>query len=102
VQLDAPRHFIIHTPQSFRLTFEAAGFRASHIIFDSGPFQFYASESYERDIPLTQVRSQIAQLGSAAMRQMKMRSSELNRQQLGDQAAFFLKANSAPPVIPYP
>jgi SAM-dependent methyltransferase len=102
VQLDAPRHFIIHTPQSFRLTFEAAGFRASHITFDSGPFQFYASESYGRDIPLTQVRSQIAQLSNAEMRQMKMRSSELNRQQLGDQAAFFLKANSAPPVIPYP
>jgi SAM-dependent methyltransferase len=92
-QLDAPRHFIIHTPQSFRLTFEAAGFRASHITFDSGPFQFYASELYERDIPLTQVRSHVAQLGSAALRQMKTRSSELNRQQLGDQAAFFLKTD---------
>jgi len=87
VQLDAPRHFIIHTPQSFRLTFEGAGLRASHITFDSGPFQFYASEFYERDIPLTQLRSKVAQLGSAAMRQMKTRSSELNRQQLGDQAA---------------
>jgi SAM-dependent methyltransferase len=95
VQLDAPRHFIIHTQQSFRLTFEAAGFRASHITFDSGPFQFYASELYERDIPLTQVRSHIAQLGSAALRQMKTRSCELNRQQLGDQAAFFLKTDGA-------
>jgi len=97
VQLDAPRHFIIHTPQSFRLTFEAAGFRASDIMFDSAPFQFYASELYERDIPLTQVRPQLARLSSAAMRQMRTRSSELNRQQLGDQAAFFLKADNARP-----
>jgi SAM-dependent methyltransferase len=91
VQLDAPRHFIIHTPQSFRLAFEAAGFRASHLTFDSGPFQFYASELYERDIPLTHERSEVARLGGAAMRRMRTRSSELNRQQLGDQAAFYLK-----------
>ena len=91
VQLDAPRHFIIHTPQSFRLAFEAAGFQTSHIMFDSGPFQFYASELYERDIPLTQELPEKARLGSAALRRLRMRSSELNRQQLGDQAAFFLK-----------
>jgi SAM-dependent methyltransferase len=91
VQLDAPRHFIIHSPQSFRLAFEAAGFRASRLTFDSEPFQFYASEMYERDIPLTQESSEIERLGSSAMRRMRKRSSGLNRQQLGDQASFFLK-----------
>jgi len=73
------------------MAFEAAGFQASHTTFDSGPFQFYASELYERDIPLTHERTEIARLGSATMQQMRKRSSELNRQQLGDQAAFYLK-----------
>jgi SAM-dependent methyltransferase len=91
VQLDAPRHFIIHSLQSFRMTCEAAGFCTPHLVFDSEPFQFYASEMYERDIPLTQERSEIARIGSSAIRRMKKRSSELNRQQLGDQACFYLK-----------
>ena len=90
-QLDAPRHLIIHTPKSFKLAFEAAGFHASRIEFDSGPFQFYASELYQRDTPLAEAGAQVAGLGSAALRQMRVRSSELNRQQLGDQAAFFLQ-----------
>ena len=93
VQLDAPRHFIIHTPQSFRLASQAAGFLDSHVTFDSAPFQFYASEMYERDIPLTQARAEVARLGSAAVRKMRTRSSELNREQLGDQAAFYLRAS---------
>jgi SAM-dependent methyltransferase len=91
VQLDAPRHFIIHSPKSFRMAFVAAGFLASHIEFDSGPFQFYASELYAKDRPLLKAGVEIERPGSAAMREMRIRSSELNRRQLGDQAAFFLQ-----------
>ena len=91
VQLDPPRHLIIHTPQSFRLAAGAAGFGISQTTFDSNPFQFYGSELYERNIPLIQEHADGAELGRAAMRALEVRSAELNRQQLGDQASFYLK-----------
>jgi SAM-dependent methyltransferase len=91
VQLDAPRHLIIHTPQSFRRVSEAAGFQITQITFDSKAFQFYGSELYRRDIPLNEENSKAAQLEKASMRRLDMRAAELNRQQLGDQASFYLK-----------
>ena len=90
VQLDPPRHLIIHTLQSFRLAAEAAGFRIARIIFNSGPFQFYGSEMYQRNTPLTEERAEIERLGKVKMRALKARSIELNQQQLGDQAFFHL------------
>jgi SAM-dependent methyltransferase len=91
VQLDPPRHLIIHTLSSFKMAAELAGFRISQITFDSGPFQFYGSELYERNIPLIREDSDKDYPDKSAMKQFKARSSELNRQQLGDQACFYLK-----------
>jgi SAM-dependent methyltransferase len=94
VQLDAPRHFVVHTPRSFELTAEAAGFRVERIVFDSDEFQFYGSELYRRDIPL---RSNEAH-GAFSRREIAMfraRAAELNRKQLGDQAAFSLTTDSS-------
>jgi len=91
VQLDAPRHLVIHTLRSFRIAAEAAGFRIDRTIFDSGPFQFYASEMYRRNIPLTEESSELARLKGAQLQSLKKRAAGLNAQGLGDQASFHLK-----------
>jgi SAM-dependent methyltransferase len=91
VQLDAPRHLVIHTLRSFRMAAEAAGFQIHRTIFDSGPFQFYASEMYQRDVPLKEESAEIARLGRSSMRSLKSRAKELNQQQLGDQVSFHLR-----------
>lgn len=92
VQLDAPRHLIIHTPKSFRQAAEAAGFTVLQTSFDSNAFQFYGSEMYEQNIPLSQENSEIKRRGRRLMRSLNARAAELNRQQLGDSACFLLKS----------
>jgi SAM-dependent methyltransferase len=91
VQLDPPRHLIIHTPLSFRAAAGAAGFRISRTIYDSGAYQFYGSEMYQRSIPMTQEAAEIVRLGKSGMRSLTAQAAELNRQQLGDQASFHLE-----------
>lgn len=90
VQLDAPRHLVIHSPKSFRRAAVLAGFEEPRIIFDSTVFQFYGSELYKRDIPLSQKDPEWAQLSPETLRRDAERATELNRLQQGDQAAFFL------------
>ena len=52
VQLDAPRHFFLHTMRSLRLLAEKSGLRIEDSVFDSTEFQFWGSEQYNKDIPL--------------------------------------------------
>ena len=92
VQLDAPRHLVIHTPKSFLLTAESAGFQTTRVIYDSNEFQFYASELYQRDIPLHQFDAR-KQLSRSEKRSFRAHADRLNREQIGDQAAFFLSDN---------
>lgn len=91
VGLDAPRHLVIHTPKSFCRLAEAAGFRVCKITFDSTALQFYGSELYRRDIPLKHNDSEAPWLNKDSLRRFAKRSRTLNRQHLGDQAAFYLK-----------
>ena len=91
VQLDAPRHLVIHTPKSFRLTAESAGFQIVQTIFDSDGFLFRGSELYRRDFSLLDVRSR-GQFSPKSLRGFRAQADKLNMKQNGDQAAFFLKA----------
>jgi len=91
MQLDAPRHLMIPSPQGFRKASEAAGFRIERTIYDGRGITFVTSEMYQRNIPLTEAESEVARLGRAAMRKLNTRAADLNRQGLGDQAAFYLK-----------
>jgi SAM-dependent methyltransferase len=52
VQLDAPRHLYLHTPESLRIVAEKAGFTVRDIFYDSFELQFWGSEQYAVDIPL--------------------------------------------------
>jgi SAM-dependent methyltransferase len=97
VQLDAPRHLFIHTPRSVSILAEQAGMVLSRVFFDSGPFQFWGSEQYRRDIPLRDPRSHWADQSSGLFsdREIKAfhrRAQRLNREGAGDSAGFVLRA----------
>src|SRR5690606_30281969 len=52
VQLDAPRHLFLHTPQSMRLLAAQAGFAVEEVTYGSIDSQFWGSEQNLRGIPL--------------------------------------------------
>lgn len=47
-EIDAPRHFFLHTEFSLNLLANQAGFRISHIDYEAEPFSYAASELYRR------------------------------------------------------
>lgn len=88
VQLDAPRHFFIHSVKSMEMLCEAAGLRIEEIVYDSSSLQFTGSEKYLRGIPLSSTteifsRRQIKKYDREAKR--------LNKEKDGDAACFYLK-----------
>lgn len=52
VQLDAPRHVVLHSEKSLRIAAQRAGLDVESITRDSTGFQFWGSELYRRDVPL--------------------------------------------------
>lgn len=95
VQIDAPRHFFIHTLKSFELLAEKSGLVIKDVIFDSTEFQFWGSEQYKRDIPLTaensySVNPKKSIFTEKQIREFKKMANELNKNKQGDQACFYL------------
>lgn len=95
VQLDAPRHFFIHTLMSMNILAQKTGFRVHQVVFDSGSFQFTGSEMYKRDIPLYDPISQkpnaVEQYFSKEeIDDFEKQAEKLNENGTGDQAMFYL------------
>jgi SAM-dependent methyltransferase len=95
VQLDAPRHFYLHSVKSLERLASNVGMRLDRTVFDSDRFQFWGSEQYERGIPLRDPRS-LAECKVAdsiftreQMGEFRKRAAELNANGQGDQAALF-------------
>jgi SAM-dependent methyltransferase len=95
VQLDAPRHFVLHTVKSMSILAEKAGFKIGKTIFNSTAFQFLGSELYKKDIPLTLPdthewypfeRSFTKEEISA----LEDKARSFNENQIGDAASFYL------------
>jgi SAM-dependent methyltransferase len=90
-QLDAPRHYLIHTPASFEIAARAGGFQIAKVLYDSGPGQFIFSEFVRRGIPIFEGKAN--ELFSAETLANFTRQTELlNFCEMGDQASFFLTA----------
>jgi hypothetical protein len=51
-EIDAPRHFVLHSELSLKLTAEAAGLSLKCIQYESVPFSYAASELYRRGLSL--------------------------------------------------
>lgn len=95
VQLDAPRHFYLHTVQSLGHLAEKTGFEIIMVKFDSSEFQFWGSEQYLNDIPLYSEKSYLNNKRNSIITQKlikkyHMESIKLNEMNDGDQACFFL------------
>jgi len=66
---------------------EQSAFRIDQVVFDSTEFQFFASDSYQRDIPLNEI------LKPTRVQRTRMRkiAKMLNLAQQGDRAQFYLR-----------
>lgn len=98
VQIDAPRHFFLHSLKSLEILARGTNLRIEKIIYDSTDFQFWGSEQYKKDIPLFSSRSygknrKNSIFSEAEIEGFKQRAATLNRENRGDQATFYLKKN---------
>ncbi|HEU5292951.1 MAG TPA: class I SAM-dependent methyltransferase [Cyclobacteriaceae bacterium] len=94
VQLDAPRHFYIHSVKSMNLLASMADLTLEDIVFDSWNLQFVGSEGYIKDIPLRS-KQKLSLTGKLKRKFYKLHydwwSVKLNKEKRGDQAAFFFR-----------
>ena len=96
VQIDAPRHFFIHTLDSFTTLAKQTGFSVADVVFDSTDFQFWGSEQYRKNIPLLAANSYAVDkrqtlFSRRQIAEFRQKAKELNAINQGDQAAFYLK-----------
>lgn len=96
VQLDAPRHFYLHTADSMRLLAGRVGLEVHEIVYNSSGFQFWGSEQIQRDIPLQSPTSYAVSpansiFTSEQIAAFNRRADEANARCAGDQASFYLR-----------
>lgn len=96
VQLDAPRHFFLHSIESIKILAEKANLSIEDILFESTALQFWGSEQYLRSIPLESERSYRVNpsnsiFSASEIKAFKQKAQQLNLEKRGDSAAFYLK-----------
>ncbi len=96
VQLDAPRHFFLHSIKSVHMLAEKTGFELEDVIYDSFAFQTWGSEQYKQDIALHEENSYAidpkkSPFSEEDIKSYTEHSKVLNKSKAGDQAAFYLK-----------
>ncbi|NDV47165.1 class I SAM-dependent methyltransferase [Paludibacter sp. 221] len=88
-QIDAPRHFFLHTTKSIAMLAEGANLTVEKVIFDSTPFQFIGSEKYLKDVSLKDKTS--VSFSKAELKSFAEMAKRLNRENDGDSACFYLR-----------
>jgi SAM-dependent methyltransferase len=91
VQFDAPRHVSLPSREGMRIAGASAGLQLERTIDDSSAFQFWASEQYQRDVPLSEPQIFTGMFTQADIKAFKRRAAELNTQSRGDQSAFIFR-----------
>jgi hypothetical protein len=96
VEIDAPRHFFLHTRRSFEILAGKAGLNIYRTDDLGDPFEFWGSEMYRRDLPLTEEgtkrrRDPNVVFTDAEINEFKRRSAEANRNHEGGRIAFYLR-----------
>jgi len=95
-QLDAPRHFFLHSRRSIAILAERTGFEVVKVRWDSNASQFWGSEQYLRDIPHHGEQSYKENRANSIfdakqIRDWERKAQDLNRRGEGDQACFYLR-----------
>ena len=92
-QLDAPRHFFLHSVQSISHLADQTGFKLEDVIYDSTHHQFTISERYKQGKTM-QERTYKTTLGKLFHLIKKinytLNAKRKNREKDGDQAIFYL------------
>lgn len=101
VQLDAPRHFYLHSVESVKILANKSNLELKEIVYDSSDFQFWGSEQYARDIPMLSARSYFKNPSNSIFSKEEIKAFEenakvLNMENRGDQAAFYLVKRTPP------
>jgi SAM-dependent methyltransferase len=96
VELDAPRHLYIHSKDSLRRLASAAGLDLVDIQYDTTAFEFYGSEQYLLDVPLTSPQSLWVNSASNLFtreRQLEFetKARQVNVEGTAGRAAFFFR-----------
>ncbi len=91
VQFDAPRHAFLPSRDGMRIAGSAAGMWFDRSVDDSSAFQFWGSEQYRRDIPLSNPQIFTGMFNKAQISAYARRTAALNAQSRGDQSAFIFR-----------
>jgi SAM-dependent methyltransferase len=96
VDMDPPRHLVVHSRKSIQLLAEMNGFRVEQVVYDSSAFQFYGSEQYLKGIPLFDPQSYVVNKSTPLftteqIKEWELEAEELNKKEEGDQACFYLR-----------
>jgi SAM-dependent methyltransferase len=96
VQLDAPRHFFLHSIESIKLLAEKTDLNLERIVYDSTYFQFCGSEQYIKNIPFLheqsyRINSSNSIFSKEDIKIFKKSTIKLNLENRGDQAIFYLR-----------
>ncbi len=104
-QLDAPRHFYLHSIDSLNLVAAKAGFEAVSVTFDSKGSQFWGSEQYKQGITHREPKSHAESpndsiFTSEQLHEYDRKSQAANQAGHGDSACFlFRKIQSQSQVV---
>lgn len=100
IQLDAPRHFFLHSFKSLERLGAASGLELVQANYDSTELQLTGSELYRRGVPLTELATSYTR---AERRRFRRRAEELNSQRRGDQiVCYFRHSRQATPIAARP
>lgn len=96
IQIDAPRHYFIHSPRSMQYLIDQTNLQLQQIIYDSTAFQFWGSIQYKNDIPLEhensyKVNPRNSMFSKRDIRHFSQKADRLNGVNQGDQAIFILQ-----------
>ncbi len=89
VQLDAPRHFFLHTIKSMHILADQCHLKIKDIEFDSNVLQFSGSEKYLRGMGFNENESIFS---AKQIRMFEKEAKRLNQINDGDAACFYLQA----------
>ncbi|MBN1348944.1 class I SAM-dependent methyltransferase [candidate division KSB1 bacterium] len=95
VELDAPRHYYLHSVASMKILAAKTHFEIKKIVYDSNDFQFWGSEQYKRGIPLYSNSSyngnpSISIFTKKDIAKFKKKAAILNSINYGDRAIYYL------------
>ena len=96
VELDAPRHYYLHSLESIKLLGEKAGLELFHTEWDSTEFEFWGSEQYKRGIPLMAENSFLTSPDNSEftyreMGRFRNLAEQANREGLGGRGIFYFR-----------